>query len=74
VGLRRAMRDEMGCGFQTVVRLVVLYATEVVVLTALHRFLSPAWFRRFFIPIIIAVIAIGWLVISVQMRRKTGSR
>lgn len=66
------MRDEMGCGFQTVVRLIILYAAEVVVLTVLHRFLSPVWFRRLFIPAVIAVIAVGWLMVSVQMRRKIG--
>jgi hypothetical protein len=68
------MRDEMGCGFQTVVRLIILYAAEVVVLTAIHRFLPSTWFGRLFIPVVVAVIAAGWLVILVQMRRKAGSR
>lgn len=68
------MRNEMGCGFQTVVRLIIIYAAEVVVLAALHRFLPPAWFRRLFIPAIVAVIAVGWLMILVQMRRTAGSR
>lgn len=68
------MRDEMGCGFQTVVRLIILYAAEVVVLTALHRCLPPVWFRWLFIPTVIAVIAGGWLMILVQMRRTAGSR
>jgi uncharacterized BrkB/YihY/UPF0761 family membrane protein len=74
VGLGRAMRDEMGCGFQTVVRLIILYAAEVVVLTALHGFLPPAWFRRLFIPAVVAVVAAGWLMILVQMRRTAGGR
>jgi len=68
------MRDEVGCGFQTVVRLFILYAAEVVVLMAVHRFLPPTWFRRLFIPVVVAVIAAGWLMILVQMRRKAGSR
>lgn len=67
------MRDEVGCGFQTMTRLTILYATEVVLLTAIQRFLPPAWFRRLFIPVIVAVIAAGWLMILVQMRRKAGS-
>lgn len=68
------MRAEVGCGFQTVVRLIILYAAEVVVLTAIHRFLPWAWFRRLFIPVVVAVVAAGWLMILVQMRRKAGSR
>jgi uncharacterized BrkB/YihY/UPF0761 family membrane protein len=70
VGLGRAMREEMGCGFQTVVRLLILYAAEVVVLTTIHRFLPPEWFRWLFIPVVVAVIAIGWLMVSVQVRRR----
>jgi len=69
-GLGRVMRQEMGCGFQTVVRLISLYAAEVVALTAIHKFLPPAWFRRLLVPVIIAVIAAGWVMILVQMRRK----
>ena len=67
------MRDEVGCGFQTVVRLFILYAAEVVVLTAIHRFLPPAWFARLFIPVVVAVIAAGWVMILIQMRRRAGS-
>lgn len=68
------MKDEMGCGFQTVVRLIILYAAEVVVLIMIYRFLPEAWFRRLFIPVVVAVIAAGWLMILVQMRRKARSR
>ncbi len=68
------MRDEVGCGFQTVVTLVILYAAEVVVLTALYRYLPPSWFRWLFIPVVVAVIATGWLMVSVRMRRNAGRR
>lgn len=68
------MRDEIGCGFGTVVRLVILYAAEIVVIVAIHRYLPEVWFRRLFIPVVVAVIAIGWVMILAQMRRKAGRR
>jgi uncharacterized BrkB/YihY/UPF0761 family membrane protein len=63
----------MGCGFQTGVRLIILYAAEVVVLTTIYRFLPPTWFRWLFIPVAVAVIAVSWLMISVLARRSRGS-
>jgi len=66
------LRDEVGCGFQTVVRLIILYAVEVVVLTAMYRFLPAAWSRWLFIPVVVAVIAAGWAMVWVRMRRRPG--
>jgi len=66
----RAMKEEVGCGFQTAVRLIILYAAEVVVLSALYRFLPAAWFQWLFIPVIVAVIAIGWIMVLVRMKRR----
>ncbi|MCJ7619676.1 MAG: hypothetical protein MUP64_05610 [Anaerolineae bacterium] len=68
------MRDEVGCGLGTVVRLIILYAAEVVVIGAIHSYLPEPWFRRLFVPVVAAVMAIGWVMILVQMRRRAGRR
>jgi len=64
------MRKKTGCGLRAVIILIIIYVTEMAVLGFIYRSLSKVPYKLVAPPIIVVAMAMAWLAIYVDMKKR----
>ena len=64
------MRKKIGCGLQALIVLIVIYVTEMAILSFIYRFLSKVPYKLVAPPIVIVVMLVAWVTIFVDMKKR----
>ncbi len=64
------MRKEIGCGLRAVIILVIIYVTEMAILSPIYRFLPQVPYKLVAPPVVVAAMAAAWLAIYIDMEKR----
>ena len=64
------MRKKIGCGLQAVIILIIVYVTEMAILSLIHRFLLKVPYKLVALPVVVVVMLVAWVTIFVDMKKR----
>jgi divalent metal cation (Fe/Co/Zn/Cd) transporter len=64
------VRKKIHYGLQAITALIIVYAAEMVILSAIYRFLSTVPYRFVAPPIVVVVMLVGWATVFVDMEKR----
>jgi len=64
------VRKKIHYGLQAITALIIIYAAEMAILSAIYRFLSKVPYRFVAPPIVVVVMLVAWATVFVDMEKR----